>query len=180
MTELDNALADIAQVRHYTTALINTIDPADWFRMPAGGVTHVAWQVGHIAMAQYRLCLERVRGVRPEDEALISSEFLKQFGRDSVPDPITASTTNCAARPPASPRLIWQARFTRPTAFARPSSIACSGPANTRCCMLGRSACCGDCSELPRCGETPHYALPTHAPPTHAPPTAHPTSHSNE
>jgi hypothetical protein len=87
MTELDNALADIAQVRHYTTALINTIDPADWFRMPAGGVTHVAWQVGHIAMAQYRLCLERVRGVRPEDEALISSEFLKQFGRDSVPDP---------------------------------------------------------------------------------------------
>src|SRR5262249_19216743 len=29
----------------------------------------------------------RIRGARPEDEQLISAEFLRRFGRDSVPDP---------------------------------------------------------------------------------------------
>jgi hypothetical protein len=60
---------------------------ADWFRMPAEGVSHIAWQVGHLAMAEYRLALERVRGARPEDEQLISSEFLALFGKGSRPSP---------------------------------------------------------------------------------------------
>ena len=44
-------------------------------------------QAGHLAIAQYRLALERVRGRRPGDEALISDAFLTHFGRASVPDP---------------------------------------------------------------------------------------------
>jgi uncharacterized damage-inducible protein DinB len=54
--------------------------------MPAEGVTHVAWQVGHLAFAQYRLVLERVRGARPEDAELIAPDFLALFGRESVPE----------------------------------------------------------------------------------------------
>lgn len=86
MSRIRTALDQMAFARRYTVGLLETI-PADlWFRMPVPGTTHVAWQVGHLAMAQYRLCLERWRGVRPEDADLIPPEFLSLFLRDSVPD----------------------------------------------------------------------------------------------
>jgi hypothetical protein len=87
MSRLADALAQIEFARKYSTRLIDTIDPADWFRMPAEGVTHVAWQVGHLAMAEYRLCLERLRGTRPEDEAFIPKAFIATHVRDSTPTP---------------------------------------------------------------------------------------------
>ncbi|MDB5311878.1 MAG: DinB superfamily protein [Gemmataceae bacterium] len=89
MSRLHDAVEQIVFARTYTLGLLGTIDPAGWFRTPAEGVTHVAWQVGHLAMAQYRLGMERLRGPRPEDFDLISPAFLKAFGRDSVaaPDP---------------------------------------------------------------------------------------------
>ncbi|HEY8506008.1 MAG TPA: DinB family protein, partial [Gemmataceae bacterium] len=90
MSRVQSAIDQMNFARAYTLGLLETIDPGDWFRMP-GGVTHVAWQVAHLAMADYRLCLERIRGARPGDEALISAEFLKKFGRDSVPDPDPAN-----------------------------------------------------------------------------------------
>jgi hypothetical protein len=86
VSTVEQALEQIAFARRYTIHLLDGIDPADWFRMPAGGVTHVAWQVGHLAFAQYRLALERVRGVRPDDSALLPDDFLRLFARDSVPD----------------------------------------------------------------------------------------------
>jgi hypothetical protein len=55
--------------------------------MPPEGVTHLAWQVGHLAMAQYRMCIERVRGIRPEDAMLIAPDVLALFIRESVPGP---------------------------------------------------------------------------------------------
>jgi hypothetical protein len=91
VSRLRDALDRIAFARAYTRGILDTIPPADWFRMPAEGVTHVAWQVGHLATAQYRMCLDRVRGVRPEDEELIPAAFLKSFGRDSVVDPDPAA-----------------------------------------------------------------------------------------
>jgi hypothetical protein len=87
MTPLALALDQIAFARRYTLGFLDGLDPADWFRMPAEGVTHIAWQVGHLAFAQYRLALERVRGVRPDVASLITPAFLQTFGRDSVPDP---------------------------------------------------------------------------------------------
>jgi DinB superfamily len=60
--------------------------PADeWFRQPPGGVSHVAWQVGHIAFSEYRLALWRIRGERPDDAALFSPDFKQLFGANSVP-----------------------------------------------------------------------------------------------
>lgn len=66
--------------------VVAEIDEADWFTMPAGCPTHVAWQVGHLAMAEYGLCLFRQRGRQEIDAELMSSSFRKQFSRGSVPE----------------------------------------------------------------------------------------------
>ena len=87
MSRLSIAIEQIATARRYTERLLDGVSQADWFRMPQEGVTHIAWQVGHLAMAEYRLTLDRLRGERPEDEQLISREFLALFGKGSAPDP---------------------------------------------------------------------------------------------
>jgi hypothetical protein len=84
---VQTALTNIVFARNYTLRFLDALPAADWFRMPPGGVTHVAWQVGHLAFSQFRLALERIRGSRPDDANLLSEPFLKSFGRDSVPDP---------------------------------------------------------------------------------------------
>jgi hypothetical protein len=85
MSELRLMLEQIATARRYTLGLLQGLPDADWYRM-AGGVTHVVWQVGHLAFAEYRLVLHRVRGPRPEDAALIPAAYTELFGRESVPD----------------------------------------------------------------------------------------------
>ena len=47
-------------------------------------------------MAQYRLALDRVRGVQPGDEDLISEQVLSIYGKDSVPDPDPAANATPA------------------------------------------------------------------------------------
>src|SRR5579871_930214 len=86
MSRLQLAIEQIIFARNYTTRLLDQTPAADWFRQPPGGITHIAWQVGHLAMAQYRLALARIRGTQPQDAGLISEEFLRLFGRESVPD----------------------------------------------------------------------------------------------
>src|SRR5689334_1731976 len=85
MQLLNLAIQQIEFARGYTLGLLEQIDQADWFRMPPGCPTHVAWQVGHLAMAQYGLCLFRPRGRQQVDLELMSSTFRKQFSRGSVP-----------------------------------------------------------------------------------------------
>ncbi|MGE0758547.1 MAG: DinB family protein [Pirellulaceae bacterium] len=90
MTErdrLDMAVRQLEFARQYTLSLIEDIEPAEWFQMPGGSVTHVAWQVAHLAMAEYGLCLYRARGRRTEDLQLMSSDFRKRFSRGTVPNP---------------------------------------------------------------------------------------------
>jgi hypothetical protein len=81
------ALAQIEFARSYTLVVLAEIDEVDWFRMPLGCPTHVAWQVGHLAMAEYGLCLFRQRGRQEIDVELMSSSFRKQFSRGTVPEP---------------------------------------------------------------------------------------------
>jgi hypothetical protein len=84
---LEIAVKQIEFARLYTGSLIADIADDEWFRMPANGVTHVAWQVAHLAMAQYGLCLFRIRGRRPDDLRLMSSDFRKRFSKGSAPNP---------------------------------------------------------------------------------------------
>ncbi|MGF1578803.1 MAG: DinB family protein [Gemmataceae bacterium] len=81
---MEIAQGQIVFARDYTLRLLDQIPTDKWFEMPAE-VTHVAWQVGHLAMAEYRLGMHRLRGERPDDAQLISEPFLKAFGKGSVP-----------------------------------------------------------------------------------------------
>ena len=96
MSRISELVGRIQGVRDYTVSLVDAVPESEWFRQPAEGVTHVAWQVGHLAMAQYRLALDRVRGVQPGDEDLISEQVLSIYGKDSVPDPDPAANATPA------------------------------------------------------------------------------------
>jgi hypothetical protein len=84
---LEIVLKQLEFARGYTLSLLADIGDADWFATPAGTVTHLGWQMGHIAMAEYGLCLFRQRGRQPDDLQLMSSSFRKQFSRGSTPEP---------------------------------------------------------------------------------------------
>jgi len=96
MTRLDYAIDQIRTARAYTNELLASVDPRDWFRIPNAGVSHIGWQVGHLAFAQFRLPLQRVRGDRPGDELLFSPAMFELFGARSEPKP------DPAAYPPAA------------------------------------------------------------------------------
>jgi uncharacterized damage-inducible protein DinB len=95
MSVLTNLVRDLRKARMYTKDMLSNIDQAHWFQQPSEGVTHVAWQVGHLAVAQFSLALNRVRGERADDDELISREFRKLFGKGStpVPDPAVNPTS---------------------------------------------------------------------------------------
>ena len=84
---LETAIANLEQVRNYTNDLLDHTDEADWFRTAGDGVTHIGWQVGHLAMAEYGLCLFRQRGRAEIDTQLMSSAFRKKFSKGTVPNP---------------------------------------------------------------------------------------------
>ena len=85
MSRLELAIKQIEFARGYTNDMLRHIHVNDWFHMPHEGVTHIAWQIGHLAMAEYRLLLERVRGVRPEAEETFPAVYMETFGKGSVP-----------------------------------------------------------------------------------------------
>ena len=90
-TNLDLACKQIEFARSYTKTLLADIEPDEWLTILPGCVSHVAWQVGHLAMAQYGLCLFRIRGRQPIDTQLMSSAFRKKFSKGTTPDPDPAN-----------------------------------------------------------------------------------------
>jgi hypothetical protein len=58
----------------------------EWFWTPHPAVSHVAWQAGHIAMAQYGLTLFRQRGRAEIDAELFPSHVRKQFMKGTIPN----------------------------------------------------------------------------------------------
>jgi hypothetical protein len=96
MNRLELAIEQIVFARNYTIGILDETPAAEWFRQPPGGVSHVAWQVGHLACAQYRMALWRLRGTQPQDTVLLPEEFQRLFGYDSVPDPDAAKYPSAA------------------------------------------------------------------------------------
>jgi hypothetical protein len=86
MSRLQLAIEQIVFARKYTFGLLDQTQKEDWFRQPPGGVSHIAWQVGHLAFAEYRLALWRIRGRQAQDAELFSDDFVRLFGPESVPD----------------------------------------------------------------------------------------------
>ena len=85
ISRLQLARERIEFARGYTLELLNDIPDADWFCMPSEGVTHIAWQVGHLAMAEYAICLARRRGSEIDDKTFLSRKFRRRFGKGSAP-----------------------------------------------------------------------------------------------
>ncbi|HAN99589.1 MAG TPA: DinB family protein [Planctomycetaceae bacterium] len=83
---LDLVRRQIEAARAYTLTLLDGLEPEDWFRIPPGCVSHVAWQVGHLAMAQYGLALFRQRGRLPVDLELMPGSFRKTFSKGTTPN----------------------------------------------------------------------------------------------
>jgi len=84
-TRLDMVRDQIIFARENTNLILADISPDRWYEQPVEGVNHVAWQVGHIAMAQYGLALLRQRGRQPLDRELMPKLFMRAFAKDSTP-----------------------------------------------------------------------------------------------
>lgn len=88
---MKGALAQIDFARRYTHELLAATPRDQWFVQPAGAPTHIAWQVGHLAVSQYGLLMFRIFGRRDSDLDLIPSKFRKAFARSSTPAPEAAT-----------------------------------------------------------------------------------------
>lgn len=83
---LQIAIRHIEFARKYSLSLLEDLSEDDWFWMPENYTTHIAWQVGHLAMSQYGLTLYQQRGREREiDSQLMSSKFRKLFMRGTTP-----------------------------------------------------------------------------------------------
>jgi len=82
---LESAIAQIQFARNYTLELLNGTPKEDWFIIPDGLPTNLAWQVGHLAVSQYGLLMFRIRGRDTADLELIPGRFRKAYSRQSVP-----------------------------------------------------------------------------------------------
>jgi DinB superfamily len=103
MNRLEIARQQIDFAHRYTQSLLETLNDEEWLWRPPGDLSHIAWQVGHIAMAQYGLTMIRIRGKEPEDESFMPAAFFKTFKKGSQPSQGTGGYT------PAQIREVYEA-----------------------------------------------------------------------
>ncbi|MFP6649065.1 MAG: DinB family protein, partial [Pirellulaceae bacterium] len=84
-SQLEMVSSQIQFVRTYTEQLLADIDQESWYEQPIDGMNHIAWQVGHLTMAQYGLALLRQRGRESADRELIPRSYLRMFAKGSSP-----------------------------------------------------------------------------------------------
>jgi hypothetical protein len=81
----DAMLGQMVFSRDYTLNLIESVPDELWLAPPNGVPTHFAWQIGHLAVAQYGLMLFRQRGRAEGDLDLMPGWLRKRYARGSVP-----------------------------------------------------------------------------------------------
>ncbi len=84
-SRVEIALKQIEFARSYTMTLLEDLSEEEWYWQPEPAVTHIAWQLGHLAMAQYGLTLFRQRGRADIDTELMSGKFRKKFMKGTTP-----------------------------------------------------------------------------------------------
>lgn len=84
---IDIVLKQLEASREYLHSLVDGLTTEQWFWVPDSPdfCTHIAWQVGHIAMAEYGLMLFRQRGRAEVDLELMPGTFRKPFAKGSQP-----------------------------------------------------------------------------------------------
>ena len=99
---LTAAIGQIHWAREYTQSLLNETPRELWFERPQISTTatpgeslplcsHIAWQVGHLAVSQYGLLMFRIHGRRDDDLELVPGRFRKAFSRGSDPAIVSSS-----------------------------------------------------------------------------------------
>ncbi|MDA7904911.1 DinB family protein [Rhodopirellula sp.] len=83
MYDKDRIIYQLERTRVLSLQMIERVPHDQWFEMPLG-VTHVAWNVGHMAIAEYFLGLVFVRGTRESDRDFIPESYVELFGYGSV------------------------------------------------------------------------------------------------
>ncbi len=81
----DSALAQMKFARNYVHGLLDSVPDSLWGVFPNGMRSHFAWQVCHLAVAQYGLMLFRQRGRIDGDIDLMPGWLRKKFGKGTVP-----------------------------------------------------------------------------------------------
>ncbi|MEC7352712.1 MAG: DinB family protein [Planctomycetota bacterium] len=84
MYDKERIIHQLERTRVLTLQMIERVPHDRWFEMPTG-VTHVAWNIGHIATAEYFLGMAFVRGAREDDAGMIDGSYAGLFGYGSVP-----------------------------------------------------------------------------------------------
>ena len=82
---LESVIERLRRARAFTRQFLTGLAADEWFWTPPTYTTHIAWQVGHIAVAEYNLCLRRLRGRTADDERLIPDAFIEAFKLGSTP-----------------------------------------------------------------------------------------------
>lgn len=81
----DVALGQMRFTREYLLSLLENVSADQWNVIPPGSTSHIAWQVGHLAVAQYGLMLFRQRGRAEGDIELMPGWLRKNFGKGTQP-----------------------------------------------------------------------------------------------
>lgn len=87
------AIKHLESARAYMKGLVADLSPEEWFWTPQPPISHIAWQVGHLAVAEYGLMLFRQRGRQEVDSELMSGAFRKLFMKG------TSATADRAGHP---------------------------------------------------------------------------------
>ena len=83
---IEIARRHIESARAYTKTLLEDLTDDEWFWTPEPPISHIAWQVGHLAFAEYGLGLFRQRDRQPVDAELMSGKFRKIFRKGTTPE----------------------------------------------------------------------------------------------
>ncbi len=83
--QLLGALGQLRFIRAYFLELVNSVPKERWKEIPNGSPSNIAWQVGHVAVAEYGLLLFRQRGRAEEDLDLMPGWLRKKYGKGSKP-----------------------------------------------------------------------------------------------
>ena len=86
-TRIEQLLDQLDAVRAFTKAFLEDLSDEEWFWQPPGLATHIAWQVGHLTIAEYGLCLHQVRGGNPDDASFLPERLKHEYGIGSTPAP---------------------------------------------------------------------------------------------
>ena len=78
------AIKHLESARAYMRGLVADLTPDEWFWTPQPPISHIAWQVGHLAVAEYGLMLFRQRGRQEVDGELMSGAFRKLTALESL------------------------------------------------------------------------------------------------